>query len=1055
MKKQIKMKKIFYYFVYSIFFIAQASHAQSIYVSKSGNDNNSGSSLNTALRTLQKAIDNANPGNTILVADGIYNEKITFKEKSNSNNTNSYITLKASGNNAVISGTGLSPSGRQGLITIEDSNNIKIIGFEVRDFQTSNSGQTPIGIFITGTCFNIDIIQNKIHDIKHLSICQDPCPVGAHGIGVFGNTIGGIKNVVFQDNEVYNNILQSSEAFVLNGNVSSFIVQGNYVHNNNNIGFDFIGYEKECEECTNDTDRARNGLVKQNIAENNSSGNNPWYNKDKSAGGFYVDGGTNIIFDRNISKGNDLGFEFASEHNGEQTENIIMSNNVIYQNTQVGVAMGGYSSNGTGSANNIYIINNTFYKNDIGWGTEITFQNRVQNTIIANNIIFGSYSVGENYEGINKDGNGNITFKKNLWWGNSTSGQNNLPGSPIVANPKFKNVANFDFSLNSDSQSINNGSREGDISNWGSSFWQNLYPNGIPLMGPTDFNGENRTVGPVDIGAYEFSTTTSTLPLPPSNLIGISNTANSLLINWTDNANNESGYRIERSLTANSNFKQIGTVDMDATSYQDDNLNPNTTYYYRARAYNDVGFSEYSNVLKLTTKPVQVSLPEPWNNSDIGNPTISGNASYANGVFTIKGAGADIWNNSDQFHYIYQSLSGNGEIIAKINAISNTNNWAKAGVMIRETLNPESKHAMLAASYSEGIAFQRRTLSNSSSTHTGIAGSTPVWLKLIRSDATLTAYHSINGTDWIKVGEDDINMADDIYIGLAITSHNEQAICTATFSNVLVKNNTNETQITIDGNNSEWSNIESISINGTGGLTSLKAYDDENYIYLLAQGSINTNYIFFLNTDNNTTTGYQNGLWSPEGSDYSIENGKLYQYTGGGNNWSWDLKDSSSISAVKNGSIIELKIAKTTLSNLQNIIGIGLDIENNSWNTVGTLPKSGTPLAYYTFQNTFNRLKTEIRSMSTFKGLYPNPFSSKGKGIDIDITTNNPTKTSVTIFNMQGKQLKKLRSIQKAQNVYGYFWNGKNKKNIPLPAGTYLAKIKLDDEFKTIKIIKN
>ncbi|WP_082396047.1 fibronectin type III domain-containing protein [Olleya sp. ITB9] len=1072
MTQQTKTKRSFSYFLWCMFFMTQLSIAQNIYVSKSGNNSNDGSTPNTALLTIQEAVNTANVGNTILVEDGIYNEKISFLDKTNANNTSNYLTLEASGSNVVISGLGLVPDGREGLITIDNSDNIKIDGFEIRDFKTSDSGQTPVGILVRGSSSNISIINNKVHDIKHSSTCNEDdgdCEVGAHGIAVYGNTQTGIKNITLENNEVYNNILQSSEAFVLNGNVTKFLVKGNYVHDNNNIGFDFIGYEGECYECVendNYKDRVRNGLVTQNIAENNSCDRNPWYNlpdepydkRDRSAGGFYVDGGTNIMFERNISRGNDLGFEFASEHNGKKTDNIIMSNNVVYQNTEAGVAMGGYSSNGTGSADNIYIINNTFYKNknDSGWGTEITFQNRVTNIRIANNIIFGSFSVGGNYVGINKNGNTNITFKKNLWWGTSTSGQNNLPGNRVVANPQFNNISEFDFNLSSDSQSINNGLSEGFITTWIDSFWADLYPNGIPLIGLTDFNGENRTVGSVDIGAFEFMATTVSAPLAPSNLEGVSNTTNSISINWVDNADNESGYSIERSLNENSNYQEISTVNTDVTSYQDENLNPNTTYFYRVRAYNDVGFSEYSNVLELTTEAVVVSLPAPWENADVGNPTISGNASYDNGTFTVNGTGSDIWGQSDQFHYVYQPLNGDGEIIAKIESVDNTNNWAKAGVMIRETLNQGSKHGMLVASYSEGIAFQRRTATGGVTTHTGAAGSASLWLKLVRLGTTITAYQSINGNNWTKVGEDTIDMATNVYIGLATTSHNQQAICSAVFNNVEVKGPVDTgVEITIDGNATDWSSIASISTNGTGGLTSLKAYDDSDYIYILAQGTMNSNYIFFINTDNNTTTGYKNGLWSPEGSDYSIENGSLFEYSGSGTNWSWTLKGSSSITVVKNANMIELKVAKSAFPNLQNAIGIGLDIENSSWNTVGTLPASGTPLAYYILQDggSLNRVGIESNNASVIKGAYPNPFSAEG--INIDITTDSPKENSVTIFSIYGEKLKQLKPSQKSKNVYSYHWNGQNGNNRPVSPGIYLARIKLNTTYKTIKIIKN
>ncbi|TSE06704.1 T9SS type A sorting domain-containing protein [Aquimarina algiphila] len=1041
--------------LFLMFLLTGILSAQNIYVSKSGSNNNDGTSENNALLTIQAAVDKANPGNTILVSQGSYNEKVIFKGNEDSGNAGNYVTLKAISNDVVISGAGLAVSGRQGLVTIQNARYIKIIGFDIKDFQTSNNNQSPVGIYVVGTNSNIEIAENKVHNIKHNSQCSG-CAVGAHGIGVFGTTEGGIKNIELHDNEVYDNILQSSEAFVINGNISGFIVKDNYVHDNNNIGFDFIGYEGECGSCPEANDRVRNGLVVGNIAENNSSTNNPWYSGEASAGGFYVDGGTHIIFDRNISTGNDLGFEFASEQQGKKTENIIMSNNLVYKNTQLGVAMGGFNATSTGSAENIAIINNTFYKNDAGWGAEITFQYKVKNTKIANNIIVGSTNVGNNYEGLNNGGNADIEFNKNLWWGNTTSGQNNLPGTTVVSDPRFTNISAIDFTVLSNSPAINAGSTTGSISNWPDPFWEDFYPNGIiPLSGENDLNDNNRIKNTIDLGAYEFALVLVTPPTAPSNLSTSLSGSNNISLIWNDNADNETEYRIERSQDNSNNFEQIDVVMENISTYQDTNLALGTTYYYRIRGYNTAGASVYSNISQVTIPSGNTPLPTPWNNADIGNPVINGNASYSNGAFTIDAGGADIWNNSDEFHFIYQPLKGDGEIIAQTNSIGTTNPWAKGGVMIRETLNSTSKHAMLVASSAEGIAFQRRNVDRGGTTHTGINGAVPVWLKLVRANTTLTAYQSEDGTNWIKIGEDEITMNNDVYIGLALTSHNEAEVCTATFANVLVTNTdiSNPIEIIIDGNSSDWANVTAISTQGNGGLTSLKAYDDNDYIYLLAKGTTNTNYIFFLNTDNNTSTGYQNGLWSPEGSDYSIENGELFKYNGSGNNWSWNSQGTSAITAVKTSNSIELKITKSLISNLANSIGIGLDIETSSWNTVATIPTSGVPLAYYTLRSASgNRNAGNIHKTTIVKGSHPNPFTNK---MTIDVQTDNPTKVSISIFNIQGEKLKKLKGIPTSSNTYSYNWNGNNKKGVSLPAGIYIAKVIVGKELTTIKIIKN
>jgi hypothetical protein len=76
-------------------------------------------------------------------------------------------------------------------------------------------------------------------------------------------------------------------------------------------------------------------------------------------------------------------------------------------------------------------------------------------------------------------------------------------------------------------------------------------------------------------------------------------------------------------------------------------------------------------------------VPAPWVNGDVGTPGVTGSASYAGGVFQVKGAGADIWDSTDAFHFAYQPLAGNGEVVAQVLTIQNTGQFAKAGVMLR------------------------------------------------------------------------------------------------------------------------------------------------------------------------------------------------------------------------------------------------------------------------------------------------------------------------------------------------------------------------------------
>ena len=160
------------------------------------------------------------------------------------------------------------------------------------------------------------------------------------------------------------------------------------------------------------------------------------------------------------------------------------------------------------------------------------------------------------------------------------------------------------------------------------------------------------------------------------------------------------------------------------------------------------------------------------------------------GTYTITATGADIWNQSDEFHYAFKTLSGAGSIIAKVESVSDTDNWAKAGVMIRETLDAGSAHAMMVVTPTSGVSFQRRPdVGGDSFSNDDTSGKTaPYWIKLERDLAgNFSAYSSANGSTWQKLGvAEPIQMATNVYIGLAVTAHNSTATCKAVFSNVTI-----------------------------------------------------------------------------------------------------------------------------------------------------------------------------------------------------------------------------------------------------------------------------
>jgi len=199
---------------------------------------------------------------------------------------------------------------------------------------------------------------------------------------------------------------------------------------------------------------------------------------------------------------------------------------------------------------------------------------------------------------------------------------------------------------------------------------------------------------------------------------------------------------------------------------------------------------------------VSAQLPAGWQSQDIG--TTGGSASESNGTWSISGDGADVWGTSDAFHYAYVPLIGDGLITARVvDNGTGSNTWAKGGVMIRETLDANSKHMITALTGGDGggIAFQGRFQqagASSSSLHGTITASPPYWVRLERKGNTITGYHSTDGVDWEEFtgGADnaggtitnpmDVDMTNDAYIGLFVTSHAAGEVRTYTFDNVTV-----------------------------------------------------------------------------------------------------------------------------------------------------------------------------------------------------------------------------------------------------------------------------
>ena len=219
------------------------------------------------------------------------------------------------------------------------------------------------------------------------------------------------------------------------------------------------------------------------------------------------------------------------------------------------------------------------------------------------------------------------------------------------------------------------------------------------------------------------------------------------------------------------------------------------TFTLSAKAFDNAGASTISSGVNVTIAaqpvPPTPTVPTGWQSADIGGPWPAGSASLQSGTFTVTAAGSDIWGNSDQLHYVYWPLQGDGGMSACVQSVGFADAWTKAGVMIRGSLSASAPHAFAMLSAGNGATFLYRPGESQPSAHTpNVPAVAPHCVRIVRSGNVFRAYESLNGTDWNLLGEQAIAMPSSAVIGLALSSATGNTTSTAKFSNVSLEHST-------------------------------------------------------------------------------------------------------------------------------------------------------------------------------------------------------------------------------------------------------------------------
>ena len=198
------------------------------------------------------------------------------------------------------------------------------------------------------------------------------------------------------------------------------------------------------------------------------------------------------------------------------------------------------------------------------------------------------------------------------------------------------------------------------------------------------------------------------------------------------------------------------------------------------------------NSAQVSATP-SANVPAPWVAQDLGPVDAVGNESYTNGVFTVSGAGADIDNaqsanvgGQDTCRFVYVTNSGNCTIMARVTSVQNIDPESKGGVMIRGGLSSDAANVFIGMTPSIGVVMSCRSANGINATLvnnvTNLA--MPCWVALVQNGTNFSGYYSADGNSWTLVGTTAVSMTGTEYLGLTVSSRDNNRLSTATFDNV-------------------------------------------------------------------------------------------------------------------------------------------------------------------------------------------------------------------------------------------------------------------------------
>jgi hypothetical protein len=171
---------------------------------------------------------------------------------------------------------------------------------------------------------------------------------------------------------------------------------------------------------------------------------------------------------------------------------------------------------------------------------------------------------------------------------------------------------------------------------------------------------------------------------------------------------------------------------------------------------------------------------QTWTSTFVGDRGLAGDASFSDGVWTINGGGADVWDRVDAFQFLHQPATDHAYITTRVDDLQNTDPYAKSGVMVRASLDTSAAMVILDILPGGQLEFMARTSSGEAVTliRRG-AFSFPAWLRLSWYEDSVRAWVSHDGSNWSFFENAGVTLSSSFEAGVAVTSHDPVQLATA------------------------------------------------------------------------------------------------------------------------------------------------------------------------------------------------------------------------------------------------------------------------------------